>query len=90
MQTSQWTPKNLTASGQVTAGPGIIKGFYVSSHTGGTVKLWNNTAGSGAILVNTITLSVGPQWVELGGLNATVGIYATIGGTADITFASIG
>ncbi len=90
MNSNQWTPVRLTANGQVTAGPGTIKGFYVSSHTSGTVKLWNNTAGSGTVLVNTITLAAGPQWVELGGLFASVGIYATIGGTADITFAAIG
>lgn len=87
MLTSQWTPVNLTASGALKAAPGTIKGFYVSSHSSGTVKLWNNTAGSGTVLVNTITLAAGPQWVELGGLYGSVGLYATIGGTADITFA---
>lgn len=87
MNTSQWTPVNLTASGQLKASAGTIKGFYVSSHTSGTVKLWNNTAGSGTVLVNTITLAAGPQWVELGGLYGSTGLYATIGGTADITFA---
>lgn len=87
MNTSQWTPVNLTASGAVKSSPGTIKGFYVSSHSSGTVKLWNNTAGSGTVLVNTITLEDGPQWVELGGLYASTGIYFTLGGTADITFA---
>lgn len=87
MQTSQWNPVNLTASGVLKSGPGTIRGFYVASHTSGTVKIWNNTAASGTVLVNTITLEEGPQWVELGGLSATTGLYATLTGTADITFA---
>ena len=88
MNTSQWSPVRLTASGVLRAAPGTIKGFYVSSHTSGTVKIWDNpSAGSGTVVVNTITLAAGPQWVELGGLFGSTGLYATIGGTADITFA---
>lgn len=89
MQTNQWTPVRLTASGALKASPGTIRGFYVASHTSGTVKIWNNTAASGTVLVNTITLEEGPQWVELGGLFGATGLYATLGGTADITFAII-
>jgi len=52
METLSGIPKNMTASGQVKSTSGIIKGVVINSHTSGTLKFWNNTAGSGAILFN--------------------------------------
>ena len=76
---------NLTASGIVRTGPCIVIGMYVNSTNGGTVKLWDNVAGSGTVVNNTITPAIG--YHRLGGANVANGLYATIGGTAlDVTF----
>lgn len=77
--------KNLTASGQVKSGFGCIEGIIINSHTGGTVKLWDSLSASGLVLVNTITFNVGEHFINLFDAGFDIGLYATIGGTADIT-----
>lgn len=78
------TPVNLTASGLVYTGQCKIVGFYVNSTNVGTLKLWDNTAGSGTVLNNTMTPAIG--WHPLGHELTGTGLYATIGGTAlDVT-----
>lgn len=77
---------NISASALIKTGTGVVYGFVVNSHTSGTLKLWDNTAGSGTVLLNTITFAAGPNFVALPvGIQFGVGLYATIGGTADIT-----
>lgn len=63
--------KNLSASGLVKTGSGKAVGVIINSHTSGTLKLWDSTTADNNVLCNTITFSAG--------------LYATIGGTADIT-----
>lgn len=77
--------RNLTASALVKTGSGKIAGIVVNSHTSGTIKVWDNTSAAGAVLFNTITLSVGERTVNLLDANFTTGCYITIGGTADVT-----
>lgn len=75
---------NLTASGSVKTGQGVLKGMYVNSTNAGTIKFWDNTAGSGTVINNTITPAIG--YHDLGGAAFSTGCYATIGGTAlDVT-----
>ena len=76
---------NLTASALVKTGSGTVTGVVINSHTSGTLKLWNNTAASGTVLFNTISFAVGEHSINLFDANFTTGLYATIGGTADIT-----
>jgi len=77
---------NISASAQIKATPGAVYGFMVNSHTSGTLKLWDNTAGSGTVLLNTITFAAGPQHFSFPqGVSFNTALYATIGGTADIT-----
>jgi hypothetical protein len=77
---------NLSASAAIKSTSGVVYGFVVNSHTNGTLKLWDNTAGSGTVLLNTITFAAGPNFVSLPvGIVFGVGLFATIGGTADIT-----
>ena len=76
--------KNLTASGVVKADEGILVGMYVNSTTAGTIKFWDNASvGSGTVINNTITPAIG--YHALGGAAVTNGIFATIGGTLDVT-----
>ncbi len=77
--------KNLTASGLVKTGYGEIEGIIINSHTGGTLKLWDNTSAATTTICNTITFGVGERWIPMFDIGFTVGLYATIGGTADIT-----
>lgn len=74
---------NLTASALVKTGYGVLVGMYVNSTTAGTIKLWDNTSGATTVINNTITPAVG--WHNLGTANFKTGLFATIGGTLDVT-----
>lgn len=74
---------NLSGSGLVLTGPGYLHGIFVASTTSGTIKVWDNTAGSGTVLVNTFTPTA-PGWYELPFAFST-GCYVTLANTIDIT-----
>lgn len=77
-------PFILTATGLVYTGPSVAVRVIVSSHTNGTLKLWDNTAGSGTVLVDTFTFPAGSGTYEFG-VKGNVGIFATVGGTLAAT-----
>lgn len=85
METLAGTPVNLTASASIKSTPGMLIGIIVNSHTGGTLKFWNNTSAAGAILFNTITLAAGERYIPFYNTNFNVACFLTIGGTADVT-----
>lgn len=77
---------NISASTAVKSTEGTVYGVIVNSHTAGTLKLWDNTAASGTVIVNTFTFDTGSQvYTFPAGVSFYTGLYATIGGTADIT-----
>jgi hypothetical protein len=78
---------NISASTLIKTGAGVVSGFIVNSHTSGTLKLWDNTSAATTVLVNTITFAAGSGIVVNFGSDVifSTGLYATIGGTADIT-----
>ena len=77
---------NIAASTLIKTGAGALHGIIVNSHTSGTLKLWDNTSAASTVLLNTITFAAGPNFVTLPmGVSFNTGLYATIGGTADIT-----
>ena len=77
---------NISASALIKTGAGALHGFIVNSHSSGTLKLWDNTSAAGTVLLNTITFAAGPNFISLPqGVSFNTGLYATIGGTADIT-----
>lgn len=76
---------NLSASALVKTGQGVVTGIVVGSHTGGTIKLWDNTSAATTVLVNTMTLGAAERFVPLYDAQFRTGLYVTIGGTADIT-----
>lgn len=76
---------NLTASAQVTAGTGVVVGVIVNSHSGGTLKLWDSLTATGTVVCNTISFGVGERFVPFFGARFYTGLFATIGGTADLT-----
>ena len=78
----------LTASALVRTGATTLKGFFVSSTTAGTIKIWDNTAASGTVLIDTIT-PTNLGWYDCGNLSAGTGVYVTLGGTISVTISYI-
>jgi len=80
------TYTNLSASALVKTGAGVLKGIVVNSHSSGTLKLWDNTSAATTVILNTITFAAGSGIVlTFPAIEFSTGLYATIGGTADIT-----
>lgn len=75
--------KNLSASGAVTANPGVLLGFYVNSTSTGTLTL-KDGGSAGTAMGGTITPAVGWHRFPAGFGNG--GLYATIANTLDVTF----
>lgn len=77
---------NGTTSQAIATGNGTLFGIVVNSHTSGTLKLWDNTAGSGTVILNTITFAAGPGvYMFPPGISFYTGLFATVGGTIDYT-----
>lgn len=82
--------RNMTASAQVKSGNGQVTGVIVNSHTAGTLKLWDSLTASGLTIMNTYTFPSGSSTISFGDVGGRsvifdIGLFATIGGTADIT-----
>jgi len=85
---------NRTTSGQVHVGYGRVYGFIVNSHTSGTLKLWDSQTAAFSVIMNTFTFPTGSGVYMFNsgnsnsdevGIEYNTGLFATIGGTADIT-----
>ena len=88
MKSSKYT--NLTASALIKEGAGEVSGFIVNSNTSGTLKLWDALTATTPVLMNTYTFGSGSSVVRFPApINFLTGLYATIGGTADITIVYI-
>ncbi|MBP7662287.1 MAG: hypothetical protein KA770_00260 [Shewanella sp.] len=74
---------NLSASAQIAVGQVRLGGIFCASSTSGTVKVWDSTAASGDICVNTFAVTAGTYY-PIPALLKT-GCYITIANTADIT-----
>lgn len=74
---------NTTASALIKTGQGVLIGMYVNSTSAGTIKLWDNTSAATTVINNTITPAIG--YHSLGNASFSTGLYATIGGTLDVT-----
>lgn len=80
---------NGTTSQAIRTGAGTLDGIIVNSHTAGTLKLWDNTAGSGTVIINTYTFPAGSgTYMFPEGISFYTGLYATVGGTLDYTILS--
>lgn len=77
--------KNITASSLIKTGHGSIVGVLINSHTSGTLKLWDNTSAATTVLCETMSFAVGERFIPLYDVAFNTGLYATIGGTANIT-----
>lgn len=75
----------LTASGLVKAGNGLLGGFMAASGTP-TIKLWDGLSAAGPIILNTSAALVPMTWYRIP-IVFTNGLFASITGAGDITFA---
>lgn len=73
---------NGSTSQAVKTGTGELTGIHVNSSSSGTIKLWDSTAASGTVLINTYSPIVG--WNPMP-IPFTTGLYITVGGTIDYT-----
>jgi hypothetical protein len=86
MDLNQAKYSNITADTTVKTGAGTIYGIIVNSHTSGTLKIWDNTASSGTVVMNTYTFASGSQYLSFpNGISFYTGLRADIGGTVDLT-----
>lgn len=84
MDNSKYT--NPSASALIKTGGGTLYGVIVNSHTSGTLKLWDALTATGSVIQNTYTFPAGSQTINFPqGISFYTGLFATIGGTADIT-----
>jgi len=74
--------KNITATGAVSTGQCQLIGFYVNNTSSGTLVLRNGGA-SGDVMSGTITPAIGFHRFPA---NVGNSLYATVGGTLDVTF----
>lgn len=81
-----YSPRVVTATGLVDTGDGVVAGMIVSSGTALTVKLWDNTAASGTVIMETTTpvTPAQPFFLPIACAYST-GLFVTIGGTGAIT-----
>lgn len=78
---------NLSASGVVINGEGILSGMYVNSTTSGAIVLYSGVTATntGKVIGGTITPAIG--YHNLGNLHATAGVYVGIPtGAINVTF----
>lgn len=74
-----YTP--VTANVLVKTGPGTVQGIIVSSHTNGTIKLWDSLTAANSFILDTYTYATGSQYINLFGAKFTTGLFADVGGT---------
>lgn len=80
------TAKNMTATGAIKQGPGVLIGVFVSTSSSCTIALHDNaSAASGTVLLGTTATITAPAYFPLP-LEFTNGAYFTEGGTCDVTF----
>lgn len=75
--------KSSSADVLVKTGEGFIYGVLVTASTGGSIKLWDNTTGSGTVILDTMAVLAGdfvPCPVEF-----TTGLYLDVTGTVTVT-----
>lgn len=83
MNLSYGSYKNITATGDVTANPGALIGFYVNSTSTGTLVL-RDGGSSGTAITGTITPAIGWHFLPVG--FGSGGLHATIANTLNVTF----
>ena len=80
--------KNITASTLIKTGAGVVLGVIINSHTSGTLRLSDAVTSTTPNITGTITFAADgtyDRFIPLFGARFVTGLYATVGGTANIT-----
>lgn len=77
--------KNISASTLIKTGQGVAVGVIINSHSSGTLTLEDAITDTTPLICNVITFATGERNINLYGAKFLTGLYAKIGGTADIT-----
>lgn len=80
------TYSNITADTALKSAAGRLFGFACNSTTSGTIKIWDNTAGSGTVILNTFTPAAGTFYMFAAAVIFNTGCYADVTNTIDLTF----
>jgi hypothetical protein len=77
--------QNITSSTQITTGPGMLTGIFVSAASATpTIKVWDSLTASGTVLLDTFTPTAGQSYYFTP-LGFSTGCYVTISGTVSCT-----
>lgn len=77
------TATNISSSQAISSGKGKLLGIFVASTSSGTIKVWDNTAASGTVIVNTFTPSAAAFYPIPA--KYSTGLYVTLANTIDCT-----
>lgn len=80
------TYQNITADTALKSAAGRFIGFICNSTTSGTIKMYDNTAASGTVILNTFTPAASTVYAFAAAVNFSTGLYADVSNTIDITF----
>lgn len=79
------TYTKMSASGLVFSGAGQLAGIIIGSSSSLTLKLWDNNAASGAVLLDTTGAFTAPTFLDCLNVGFTNGLFVTIGGSGTFT-----
>lgn len=79
-----YTAVPLAASGSAKAGSGVLGGILVGTSTALTIKVWDNTAASGTVILETTAALTAGQFLRIPAAFST-GCFITIGGSGTFT-----
>jgi len=81
-QPSKYMQTNTT--GTISSGRGVLQRIIVSSTSSGTIKIYDNTAASGTVILETFTPTAG-QTLDFDNLLFTNGLHIVVANTIEFT-----
>jgi hypothetical protein len=84
------TYTNISDSALIKTGSGLLQAIVINSHSGGQIKIWDNTSAATTVMFNTTVLSTigttGERFIPYFGAKFTTGLYVqVVAGTVDLT-----
>jgi len=77
--------RNITESTLVKTGAGTLRQVIITSHTSGTMKLYDYLSATGTVLIPTTTFGATEREITFDKIPFSVGLYVELGGTAAMT-----
>lgn len=85
---THYRAKSVSADTLIATGSGRFGGVQVTASSGGSIKVWDNTAASGTVLIDTLAVYPGDTfwWPS----EFQTGLYLDVTGTVTVTVFYIG